>query len=290
MKKFVAVLIAALIALLSVGCAAQNVHPAANVIGTLDKIVAAEELAATKEAEQKELGYQLELPEKGEEICVLTTDFGEIKIRFFPEAAPKAVYSFKAQALSGYFDGILFHRVIDNFMIQGGDPEGTGMGGESIWGEDFEDEFQMNLVNISGALSCANSGPDTNGSQFFINAVEPGSIDWEAYKSYCIEYMLYLDQYIEAYGEEGRDYLTASYGDTIDFNKVTDEYKAIYDEHGGNITLDGAYSVNGRGHTVFGHVFEGMDVVREIMKVQTDDYDKPVEDVKILSAKIVEYE
>ena len=80
------------------------------------------------------------------------------------------------------------------------------------------------------------------------------------------------------------------YGDTIDFNKVTDEYKAFYDEHGGNFTLDGAYSVNGRGHTVFGQVFEGLDIVREIMKVETDDYDKPLEDVKILSAEIVEYE
>ena len=290
MKRLIAIMLAALIAVVSSGCAAAGGSPAANVIGTLDKTVQMSELEPAKAAEQKALGYQTEAPEKGEEICVLTTDMGEIKIRFFPEAAPKAVYSFKAHALSGYFDGLLFHRVIDNFMIQGGDPEGNGTGGESIWGEDFEDEFHSNLVNISGSLSCANSGPDTNGSQFFINAVEPGTIDWDGYKSYCIEYMLYLDQYVEMYGEEGRNYFIASYGDTIDFNKVTDEYKALYDEYGGNITLDGAYSVNGRGHTVFGQVFEGLDVVREIMKVQTDDYDKPVEDVKILSAEIVVYE
>ncbi len=283
-------MLAALIAVVFSGCAASAESPAAKVIGTLDKTVQMSELEPSKTAEQKKLGYQTDAPEKGEEICVLTTDMGEIKIRFFPEAAPKAVYSFKSHALSGYFDGLLFHRVIDNFMIQGGDPKGNGTGGESVWGEDFEDEFQSNLVNISGSLSCANSGPDTNGSQFFINAVEPGSIDWDGYKSYCIEYMLYLDQYVEAYGDEGRDYFVASYGDTVDFNKVTDEYKALYDEYGGNITLDGAYSVNGRGHTVFGQVFEGLDVVREIMKVQTDDYDKPVEDVKIISAEIVVYE
>lgn len=290
MKKILAILLTVCIAVMSSSCGASAGHPAANVIGTQDKIVSVKELQPTKSAEQEELGYQLEAPEKGEEICVLTTDLGEIKIRFFPEAAPKAVYSFKAHALSGYFDGITFHRVIDNFMIQGGDPLGNGTGGESVWGTDFEDEFQKNLVNISGALSCANSGPDTNGSQFFINAVEPGTINWEGYKSYCIEYMMYLDQYVEMYGEQGRNQFVQMYGETLDFNKVTDEYKALYDEHGGNVTLDGAYSVNGRGHTVFGQVFEGMDVVREIMKVKTDDYDKPLEDIKILSAEIVEYE
>ena len=76
--------------------------------------------------------------------------------------------SFVTHAENGYYDGIIFHRVIQDFMIQGGDPTGTGMGGESIYGGSFEDEFSMELFNLRGALSMANAGPNTNGSQFFI--------------------------------------------------------------------------------------------------------------------------
>lgn len=289
MKKCAAILIAVLIAVLS-GCSTAGSSAAANVIGTTDEVVDMDALQPAKDAEEAALGYQLAVPGKGEEICVLTTDYGEIKIRFFPEAAPKAVYNFKALALNGYFDGLTFHRVIDNFMIQGGDPNGTGSGGESIWGEDFEDEFSTNLVNITGALSCANSGPDTNGSQFFINASEPAAIDWSGYEFYSAEYKAYLEQYEETYGEKGRDIFVSMYGDTIDFDKVTDEYKAFYEAHGGSFHLDGAYSVNGRGHTVFGQVFEGMEVIEAIMQVETDDNDKPLEDVVIASAEIIKYE
>ena len=76
--------------------------------------------------------------------------------------------NFLTHAENGYYDGMIFHRVIQDFMIQGGDPTGTGMGGESIYGAEFEDEFSMNLFNLRGALSMANAGPNTNGSQFFI--------------------------------------------------------------------------------------------------------------------------
>ncbi|MBP3703921.1 MAG: peptidylprolyl isomerase [Clostridia bacterium] len=289
MKKYAAMLLAVLMLALC-GCAASG-NAAENVIGTTDKVVEVDSLTASANAAKEELGYQLEAPEAGEEICVLTTSMGEIRIRFFPEAAPKAVYSFKSLALNGYFDGLTFHRVIDDFMIQGGDPNGDGTGGESIWGESYEDEFQSNLLNISGALSCANSGPDTNGSQFFINLAPAGTIDWASYESYAEQYQLYLDQYVEAYGEDmGTAYFTSMYGDTLDFGKVTDEYKAFYEENGGNFSLDGAYSVTGRGHTVFGQIFEGLDVVEAIMQVETDDSDKPVEDVVIVSAEIVKYE
>ena len=116
----------------------------------------------------KEVGYQLEKPADGEEIAVLHTSMGDIRIRLFPDAAPNAVENFKGLINDGYYNGIVFHRVIDNFMIQGGDPTATGSGGESIWGEPFEDEFNTNLINLRGALSMANSGVDTNGSQFFI--------------------------------------------------------------------------------------------------------------------------
>ena len=76
--------------------------------------------------------------------------------------------NFIALSKDGYYDGVIFHRIIKDFMIQGGDPTGTGMGGESIYGESFEDEFSEELYNIRGALSMANAGPNTNGSQFFI--------------------------------------------------------------------------------------------------------------------------
>ncbi|NLX61223.1 MAG: hypothetical protein GXZ06_01660 [Tissierellia bacterium] len=93
----------------------------------------------------------------------MNTNYGTIKIRLFPEAAPKAVENFKTHAKNGYYKGVTFHRVIDEFMIQGGDPSGNGTGGESIWGEPFEDEFHKDYHHIRGALSMANSGPNTNG-------------------------------------------------------------------------------------------------------------------------------
>ncbi|NLP46408.1 MAG: peptidylprolyl isomerase, partial [Epulopiscium sp.] len=106
--------------------------------------------------------------QQGEDIAIITTNYGTITVRFFPDAAPKAVENFITHVNNGYYDGITFHRVIQDFMIQGGDPEGTGMGGESIWKEPFEDEFDVNYRNFRGAISMANSGPNTNGSQFFI--------------------------------------------------------------------------------------------------------------------------
>lgn len=104
---------------------------------------------------------------KGPQVT-LETSMGTILLQLFPEQAPKTVENFVTHAKAGYYDGLTFHRVIPNFMIQGGDPTGTGMGGESIWGQPFEDEFSPELYNLRGALSMANAGPNTNGSQFFI--------------------------------------------------------------------------------------------------------------------------
>lgn len=98
----------------------------------------------------------------------IETSMGTIQLQLFPEQAPKTVENFVTHAKAGYYDGLTFHRVIPNFMIQGGDPTGTGMGGESIWGQPFEDEFSQELYNLRGAVSMANAGPNTNGSQFFI--------------------------------------------------------------------------------------------------------------------------
>ncbi len=114
---------------------------------------------------------QSDVPVKGEEVAVIKTEKGDIYIRFFPKEAPKAVENFKTHAKNGYYNGLIFHRVINGFMIQGGDPLGKGTGGESIWKKPFADEFSPNRKNIRGALAMANSGPSTNGSQFFINQV-----------------------------------------------------------------------------------------------------------------------
>ena len=101
-------------------------------------------------------------------IATIKTNHGDLRIKLFPEHAPKTVANFIALSKDGYYNGVIFHRIIKDFMIQGGDPTGTGMGGESIYGESFEDEFSEELYNIRGALSMANAGPNTNGSQFFI--------------------------------------------------------------------------------------------------------------------------
>ena len=111
---------------------------------------------------------QLNLENQQGPTAVLKTNQGEIKIQLFPEQAPMTVENFIRLAQKGYYDGTIFHRVISDFMIQGGDPEGNGTGGESIWGHPFEDELSRELFNIRGALSMANSGPNTGGSQFFI--------------------------------------------------------------------------------------------------------------------------
>lgn len=105
---------------------------------------------------------------ENEALVDMNTSMGTIKIKLFPEQAPKTVENFLTHAKDGYYDGVIFHRVIQNFMIQGGDPDGTGRGGESIYGEGFEDEISDQLYNFRGALSMANAGPGTNGSQFFI--------------------------------------------------------------------------------------------------------------------------
>jgi cyclophilin family peptidyl-prolyl cis-trans isomerase len=108
--------------------------------------------------------------------AVIETNMGTIEVQLFANATPKTVENFVTLARRGYYNGIIFHRVIDKFMIQGGDPTGTGGGGESVWGEPFDDEIVDTLkFNEPGLLAMANAGPGTNGSQFFITTV---STDW----------------------------------------------------------------------------------------------------------------
>ncbi len=105
-------------------------------------------------------------------IVVLETNIGKIELKLYPEKSPLAVENFIGLVKKGYYDGIIFHRVIKGFMIQGGDPTGTGRGGESIWGKEFKNENSSNLVfDKPFLLAMANHGPNTNGSQFFITTV-----------------------------------------------------------------------------------------------------------------------
>ena len=107
---------------------------------------------------------------------VLETTQGNIEIKLMKDIAPKACENFKALVEKGYYNGTIFHRVIKGFMIQGGDPTGTGRGGSSTWGKPFEDEFNKDVTfNRKGLVAMANSGPRTNGSQFFITVAPT---DW----------------------------------------------------------------------------------------------------------------
>ena len=198
------------------------------------------------------MSFQTQLPLKGDLIAVMHTNMGDIKIKLFKNEVPRTVNNFVELAKKGYYNGIIFHRVIKDFMIQGGDPTGTGMGGESIYGEKFEDEFDLKLHNVRGALSMANAGPDTNGSQFFIvqaNTVPDGMIEQ-----------------MEALA------------DRVFPAETVADYKAL----GGTPWLDFK-------HSVFGQVFEGMNVVDDIANVRVGAGDRPLYDVVIEGIDIEEF-
>ena len=192
---------------------------------------------------------QLSAPQKGDTLAVMHTNMGDIKIKLFPEKAPKTVENFVTHSKNGYYNGLKFHRVINDFMIQGGDPRGNGTGGESIWGGSFKDEFDPELHNLRGALSMANSGPNTNGSQFFI-------VQAREVPANMLEQMRDLED-----------------------NGFPTDITAAYAELGGTPWLDFR-------HTVFGQVADGMDVVDAIAAVETNN-DVPCEDVIIENMEIV---
>lgn len=183
--------------------------------------------------------------------ALIRTNMGDMEFVLLPDAAPKAVENFATHAKNGYYNGLIFHRVIKDFMIQGGDPTGTGCGGESIYGKSFEDEFSLDARNYYGALSMANSGPNTNGSQFFIVQAKevPASL---------------LSQ-MEGLKENGFP------------QEVIENYKKV----GGTPWLDFH-------HTVFGQLISGEDVLEEIAGVKCGMADKPVFDVVIETIEISE--
>lgn len=146
---------------------------------------------------------QLNLKNEKGPRAIFNTNYGEMEFQLFPKQAPKAVENFISLSKQGYYDGVIFHRVIKDFMIQGGDPTGTGMGGQSIWNNSFEDEFSNELFNLRGALSMANAGPNTNGSQFFI--VQNENLDQMMIKE--MEVASYPEEIIKEYQKGGTPWL-----------------------------------------------------------------------------------
>lgn len=158
--------------------------------------------------------------------ATIKTNHGDIKVRLFPEQAPKTVENFMTLAKQGYYNGIIFHRVIPDFMIQGGDPTGTGMGGESSFGHEFEDEFSNELFNLNGALSMANAGPNTNGSQFFIVSNE----NVPAQMMGQMKQAGYPEEIIEAYKNGGTPWLDhrhSVFGQVIEGMDVVQEISKV---------------------------------------------------------------
>ena len=178
--------------------------------------------------------------------ATIETNKGAFQVALFPELAPKTVENFVTLSKQGYYDGVIFHRVIPNFMIQGGDPSGTGMGGTSIYGEKFEDEFNLELFNINGALSMANAGPNTNGSQFFVVTAK--------------EVPAQMLGQLKAGG-------------------WPEEIIEAYSENGGTPWLD-------QKHTVFGQIIAGEDTLEDIANTKVGPQDKPLHDVVIESIDI----
>lgn len=289
-----AVLMAAVLLLALAGCGVKTTagdKTSGSTSGSTDDKDAQKNNGVGTVYTDKQYGFQTELPAAGEQVAIMHTSMGDISLRFFPEAAPKAVENFLTHAKNGYYNGLTFHRVMNDFMIQGGDPNGTGTGGESIWGKSFEDEFDQKLMNLRGSLSMANSGVNTNGSQFFINQAKPdGKTAAELKESY--DYDSIIAQYCARYSMSSADVeaaLNAQGGITPDSRLVPDAVWEVYAKNGGNIHLDGAWRQSG-GHTVFGQVYAGMDVVDAIAGVEVDSSSKPLKSVTITSIEVTTYQ
>lgn len=202
--------------------------------------------------------YQYAMPEDGDEIAVIHTSMGDITVRFFPKYAPKAVKNFLTLAKQGYYDGTKFHRVIFDFMIQAGSPNGDGSSGESIYGKGFGVEATPMLHHLYGALAMANTGqPNSNNVQWYI--VHNTSLG-----------VTYLgDQLKQLQAQNNKLGYT---------KKVIDAYKV----YGGAPCLDQSY-------TVFGQVIDGQDVLDRIGRIRTDANDRPVEDIVVTSIEVTTY-
>ena len=193
----------------------------------------------------------------GELLLTMHTSMGDIILRFFPTEAPMAVENFLTHAWNGFYDGVTFHRVLEDFMIQGGCPMGTGMGGESIWGGTFGQELSSELRHFRGALAMSQSAmPSSIGSQFYI--VQNHSLNPRS-RSEFIDFLEMQNDYLQPM----QDGSTLTVGDAFPVAALR-----YFLENGGTPHLDWHFSENP--HTVFGHVVTGMDVVDAIANVRVD--------------------
>ena len=286
MKKRLALVLTAAVLSLTMLAACSNKDNGdvkESAADTAEQTVSEEETESTTLSPEEQAYYdkimqpvtslpQLEGVKEGDTIATIHTNKGDIKVWFFPEYAPKAVENFTTHAKDGYYDGTPFHRVMESFMIQGGDPEGTGMGGESIWGEPFEVEPSFALRHFRGALCMAKSSqPVSIGSQFYI-VQNNGLSDDE--KSQLEQLKAQADTPF---------YEDLTVGQTYWPESVIDEYI----EHGGTPALDMQY-------TVFGQVYEGMDVVDAIASVEKKESESgelsvPLEDIHVESIEVGTY-
>lgn len=239
--------------------------------GTKNDTGAATETEALEITKLGGTGAQFDAPKKGDTVAeIVVKDFGSIKLKFFQEEAPKAVENFVTHAKKGYYDGLTFHRIINEFMIQGGDPTGNGTGGESIWGEDFEDEFSDNLYPYRGALCMANTGaPVSNSSQFFI--VQAHAIGDDILKQM----------------EEQNDITIPK--DPVERMKfiyqvdLSEEAAVNFDKLGGTPYLHNK-------HTVFGQMISGYDILDKIAETEVESAETGVPVNKVVIEKINIYE
>lgn len=199
---------------------------------------------------------QMATAKTGETIAVMhVKNYGDITFKFFKDRAPKAVENFLTHAKDGYYDGLKFHRVMEEFMIQGGDPKGDGTGGESIWGEGFGTEIDKSLVPYRGALCMAMSNlPNSIGSQFFI---------------------------VQANADE-------TMTSRLLVNGYSENLVKQYSKYGGYLSLYEQY-------TVFGQVIDGMETVDKIAKAEktmsdSGELSQPVEDIIIENIEVKEQE
>lgn len=245
-KKFIAAIALLTSIILFAACGPKNEKKSADSSATSSTETKTSESVDVNSVELPQLSDEVS---EDEDLVEMVTTEGNIEIKLFPKQAPKTVENFMKHAKDGYYDNVTFHRVIKDFMIQGGDPKGDGTGGESIWDKPFDDEISNQLYNLRGALSMANAGTDekgngTNGSQFFIVQNDQDVSDG-----------LLKDDYPE---------------------KIIEAYKK-----GGTPFLDGK-------HTVFGQVTKGMDVVDKIAAAEVDAQDKPKKEIKIEKINILQ--
>ena len=262
MKKIIYVFVVTLMLLLVLFCFSGCSTKSKNEVN-LKKSSKASNTSKTNEVEKNvsNVDYkanaekQMAEPNKGDTVAVIhVKNYGDIKVKFFADVAPKAVENFVTHAKDGYYNGLKFHRVMEEFMIQGGDPKGDGTGGESIWGNGFGTELDESLVPFRGALCMAMSNlPNSIGSQFFIVQAN---------------YSEQMEEYMKIGGyPEG----------------LLEQYK----NYGGDLSLYNNY-------TVFGQVYEGIETVDKIVKVEKTmssmgEESVPAQDIIIESIEVLTY-